>query len=135
MKHTLFFYLPFLFFNAVILAEETSSTPVAKPQHAAVQAQKANKPSHDYAPEILGTFFQSVIPSFLHMAAAAEADDTEAAWESLAGMFQGIGAIIDYGTRALKDDPSLDVSEALRVFMQSTKGKQLLTASKSLNIK
>lgn len=131
MKHSILYYLPLLVFH-VILAEETQPPAAAAVPQQAVPAQnpKPEKPPRDYAPEILGTFFQSVVPNFLHMAVAAEADDTEQAWQSLAGMFQGLGAIIDYGTRALKDNPSLDISETLLVFIQSTKGKQLLTNSK-----
>lgn len=120
----------------MILAEEAPSPQLATapPQPVAQQKPNEQKPPRDYAPEILGTFFQSVVPNFLHMAVAAEANDPEQAWQSLAGMFQGIGAIIDYGTRALKDDPSLDIPEALKIFIKSAQGKQFLINSSPLDL-
>ena len=82
--------------------------------------------NHDYAPEILSTFFQSIVPSFLQMIVAAETNDSDGTLQSLTHIAQGIGQIVDYGTRARSENPAVDIKEILLDHIARLKPKYLL---------
>jgi hypothetical protein len=128
MKLYNIYILPFFLFH-IVFANTNKEAQVKQ----IIQIKPPAEKSHDYAPEILGTFFQKIVPNFLSMAVAAEQEDSEQVWQSLAGMFEGVGAIVDYGTRALKENPKLNISRSLLTSMQTKRGKKLLQQYKKIN--
>lgn len=67
----------------------------------------------DYGPQILSTFFQTIVPGFLGMIVGAEAQDNQTVAQSLGVMAQGVGTIIDLGTRAKKINPHFSLEKIL----------------------
>lgn len=117
MKRYLYFTFCFL---SIISAEEKkiSQQPTPPPIQTVNQSQN---PPRDYGPEIVATFFSSIVPNFLKVALGAEIDDLELVYNGFAGLSQGVGTVIHFATRAPNNIKCLKASKAFLACLKKNK--------------
>lgn len=105
--------------------EKTSFMQCQQTVAQASSTQQQNTQNVDYGPQILGTFFNTVVPGFLAMVVGAESGDNQVVAQSLGVMAQGVGTIIDLGTRAKKADATFSLDTTLQTSISRIKRKYL----------
>ncbi len=129
-----YLYIMLFLLQPMVIAQEkpaAQNTPTPQPVQQAAQPQK---PPRDYGPEILSTFFYSIVPNFLKMALGAETANSELVFNGFAGMSQGVGMVIDLASRTPNNAECLRASKALLACLEKNK-TQVMENSRFINKK
>ena len=118
-----YLYLMLFLLQPILIAGEKQAVQNTPTQQPVQQAPQTQQPPRDYGPEILSTFFYSIIPNFLQMALGAETNDPQLVFNGFAGLSQGVGTVINLAARTPNNTECLRVSKAFLACLEKNKAQ------------